>query len=159
MVSFRKGDQVLWRGRSVVSPPRDQPDLGQLHPLCKHPGETSEGNAPGCRRGIGLFRFMPQILSFFRPQKLKLLENEYKCLLKMSREAPGNKSGLLDPRRNLLVRRVSNALPLPQARTAAATGTAGCAGTTPKRGRSPLKTAPIIFSTPTRQVSGAEEPY
>lgn len=31
---------------------------------------------------------------FSRLQKLKLLENEYKCLLKMSREAPGNKSGL-----------------------------------------------------------------
>lgn len=46
VVCFRKGDQVLWRGRSVVSPPRDQQDLDQLHPLCKHPGETTEGNAP-----------------------------------------------------------------------------------------------------------------
>lgn len=38
-------------------------------------------------------------------QKLKLLEDEYKCLLKMNRDAPANKSGaddLLEPRMKLL---------------------------------------------------------
>lgn len=40
------------------------------------------------------------------PQKLKLLEDEYKCLLKMNRDAPGNKSGvgfLLESRMKLVV--------------------------------------------------------
>lgn len=69
VVCFRKGDQVLWRGRAVVSPPRDQQDVDQLHPLCKHPGETTEGNTCGTLpvylKNIKLFRFIPHLFPFF----------------------------------------------------------------------------------------------
>lgn len=85
----------------MVSPSRDQQDLDQLQPLREHPGETPEGSAL-VRDPLSQpkeHQIIPTFVSFLKPcliclpQKLKLLEDEYKCLLKMNRDTPGNKSG------------------------------------------------------------------
>lgn len=85
----------------MVSPSRDQQDLDQLQPLRQHPGETPEGGAL-VRDPLSQpeeHQIIPTFVSFLKPrliclpQKLKLLEDEYKCLLKMNRDTPTNKSG------------------------------------------------------------------
>lgn len=81
----------------MVSPSRDQEGLDQLHPLCKQPGETAEGKDPFSlpeeHQLMQAYRSILKSCLICLLQKLKLLEDEYKCLLKMNREAPSNKSG------------------------------------------------------------------
>lgn len=100
---------------------------------------------------------------FVFPQKVQLLENEYKCLLKINRDPAFNKSGTDAVWSNSLYT-VSccdyeqfaimfvTALPLLQDHTAVVPGMAGCAGTTLRREPTPFKTALIILSTLTPRV-------
>lgn len=84
----------------------------------------------------------------------KILDSQYKCFEKMNRQPPYNKTGRRDTRTGRSSRsRTSafNSVP-PQLRTAAATGTGGCAGMTRRRASTPLRTAQITLWTLTPQV-------
>lgn len=86
----------------------------------------------------------------------KILDSQYKCFEKMNRQPPYNKTGRRWKRRPPhppdFPFSSFNCVP-PQRRTAAATGTDGCAGTTRRRPPMPLKTAPTTLWTLTPQVS------
>lgn len=86
----------------------------------------------------------------------KILDSQYKCFEKMNRQPPYNKTGRRRKRRSspptdFLFSRF-NSVP-PQLRTAAATGTDGCAGTTRRRPPTPPKTAQTTLWTLTPQVA------
>lgn len=95
----------------------------------------------------------------------KILDNQYKCFERMNREPQYNKSGdgcgsFLREGVVFLFCFVSEGsrvcfLAMLQVFTAAATGTAGCAGTTLRQEPPSPRTAPIILQTLTPQVSQA----
>lgn len=141
----------------------------------------------GWELGLVFTMFCNDETSTFFSQKLKMLENEYKCILKMNREPPFNKSGIDTVYwkvylwsvvqyfywtyallfEDLCLHTHVNKKPIImfiilfflQGCTAVVTGMAGCAGTTLRQEPTLSKTALIIFPTSTQQVSSVTQEF